>query len=184
VPAALLVPSVKVCAIVLPDPAFAPVTPPVIVPIVHVNVLFELAVNAILVAVLLHITVVFAAVTTGLGFTVTVIVYTAPVQAGEPVDVGVTRYSTVPAVALPGLVNVCAMLLPDDAVAPVIDPVTVPMVQLKVLATEAVNEILVAAPEHIDAVLAVVTDGIGFTVTVTTDELAFAHAPLFTTARK
>jgi hypothetical protein len=47
---------------------------PVIVPTVHVNVLAALAVNAMFVAVALHIVAVLAVVTTGLGLTVTVIV--------------------------------------------------------------------------------------------------------------
>jgi hypothetical protein len=46
---------VSVCAIVLPDPAVAPVIPPVTVPIVQVNVLGVVALNAMFVAVLLHI---------------------------------------------------------------------------------------------------------------------------------
>ncbi len=59
---------------VAPLPAVAPVMPPVTVPTVHVNVLAALAVSAILVAVPLQIVAVLAVVTTGLGFTVTVIV--------------------------------------------------------------------------------------------------------------
>jgi hypothetical protein len=55
---------------------------------------------------------------------------------------------------------------PDDALAPVIDPVIVPMVQVYVLGAEAVNEILGPVPLQIVAVLAVVTEGVGFTVTV------------------
>jgi hypothetical protein len=48
---------------------------------------------------------VFAVVTVGDGFTVTVIVYGAPVQ--DPVvDTGVIIYCTVPAVVLLGLVRV------------------------------------------------------------------------------
>jgi hypothetical protein len=65
----------KVCAIVEPDPFDAPVIPPVIVPIVHANVLGALAVKGIFVAVLLQIESVGATpVITGVGFTVTVIV--------------------------------------------------------------------------------------------------------------
>ena len=78
---------------------------PVIVPIVHANVLGTLAVKPIFGPVPLHVFAVLGVVTAGLGFTVTVIVYGEPGQ--EPVvDVGVTRYSTVPAVALLGLVRV------------------------------------------------------------------------------
>jgi hypothetical protein len=74
VPAALLPGLVSVCAMVAPDPADAPVIPPVIVPIVQVNVLGAVAVKAILVAVPLQMAAVFAVVTAGLGFTVTVMV--------------------------------------------------------------------------------------------------------------
>ena len=60
--------------IVDPDPALAPVIPPVIVPIVHVNELATVAVKEILVDEPLQIVFVFAVVTVGAGFTVTVIV--------------------------------------------------------------------------------------------------------------
>jgi hypothetical protein len=75
------------------------------VPIVEVNVLATLAVKAILGPVPLQVVAVDAVVTVGDGFTVTVIVYGAPVQL-PVVDVGVTTYSTVPAVVLLGLVRV------------------------------------------------------------------------------
>jgi hypothetical protein len=139
---------------------------PVIVPTVQVNVLAAVAVNAILVAVPLQIAAVFAVVTAGVGLTVTVIVYGAPGHAVVAVDVGVTIYCTVPAVALLGLVSVCAMVLPDPALAPVMLPVIVPTVQLNVLAAVDVNAMFVAVPLQIEAVLAVVTAGVGLTVTV------------------
>lgn len=66
-----------------------------------------------------------------------------------------------------GLVSVCAMVEPDPAVAPVMLPVIVPIVQVKVLGAVAASAMLVAVPLHIAAVLAVVTTGRGFTVTVT-----------------
>jgi hypothetical protein len=166
VPAAELLGLFNVCAIVLPEPALAPVIPPVIVPTVHVNVLAVDAVNAMFVAVALQIVAVLAVVTTGVGLTVTVIVYAGPGQAGVAVDVGVTIYWTVPAALLLGLVNVCAMVEPLPALAPVILPVIVPTVQVNVLAALAVNAILVAVPLHMEAVLVVVTTGVGFTVTV------------------
>jgi len=79
--------------------------PPVIVPIVHVNVLGALAVKLILGPVPLQIVAALAVVTTGFGFTVTVMVKGVPGQ--EPgVEVGVTIYCTVPEVVLPGLVSV------------------------------------------------------------------------------
>jgi hypothetical protein len=140
--------------------------PPVIVPTVHVNVLAALAVNAILVAVLLQIAAVLAVVTAGVGLTVTVMVYGAPGHVVLAVDVGVTIYCTVPAVALLGLLSVCAIVAPDPAVAPVMPPVTVPTIQVNVLAALAVKAILVAVLLQIAAVLAVVTAGVGLTVTV------------------
>jgi hypothetical protein len=166
VPAVALLGLVSVCAIVVPLPAEAPVIAPVIVPTVQVKVLGVEAVNAILVAVALQTVAVFAVVTTGLGFTVTVIVYAGPGQAGVTVDVGVTIYCTVPAVALPGLVKVWAIVAPLPALAPVMPPVTVPIVHENVLGVLAVRPILVALPLHIDAVFAVVTTGVGLTVTV------------------
>jgi hypothetical protein len=91
--------------IVEPEPAEAPLIPPEIVPIVHTNVLGTLDVNEMFGPVPLQIIFVFAVVTTGVGFTVTVIVYGTP--GHEPVvDVGVTRYCTEPAVVVLGLVNV------------------------------------------------------------------------------
>jgi hypothetical protein len=64
----------KVCAIVFPLPALAPVIVPVMLPIVHANVLGAVAASAILVAVLLQIaTAEGTPVTTGVGFTVTMI---------------------------------------------------------------------------------------------------------------
>ena len=71
-----------------------------------------------------------------------------------------------PAVELLGLVNVCAMVLPLPPVAPLMLPVMVPTVQVKVLGVLAVSAMLVAVPLQIAAVLAVVTTGEGFTVTM------------------
>jgi hypothetical protein len=76
---------------VLPEPALAPVIPPVTVPTVKVKVLATVAVSPMFVVLPLQIVDVFAVVTFGVGLTVTVIVYTAP--AHEPVEaVGVTKY--------------------------------------------------------------------------------------------
>ena len=87
-----------------PEPLLAPVILPVIVPIVQVKVLEALDVRDMLGLVPVHILTAAGFVTTGLGFTVTVIVYGVP--AHEPVvDVGVIMYWTVPAVALLGLVS-------------------------------------------------------------------------------
>jgi hypothetical protein len=88
-----------------PDPALAPEILPVIVPMVHVYILAKEAVNVILGLKPLQMVAVFTVVTTGAGFTVTVIVYGTP--AHKPAtEVGVTIYSTVPDVKLLGLVSV------------------------------------------------------------------------------
>jgi hypothetical protein len=77
--------------IVPPDPALAPVMPPVIVPIVQANVLGALAVSEMLGLVPLQVDTVDGFVTVGRGFTVTVIVEEGPTQL--PVtEVGVTIY--------------------------------------------------------------------------------------------
>jgi hypothetical protein len=60
--------------IVPPDPALAPVMPPVIVPIVQANVLGVLEVRVIFGLVALHVEAVATLVTIGVGFTVIVIV--------------------------------------------------------------------------------------------------------------
>ena len=79
--------------------------PPVIVPIIQVNVLAAFAVKVMFVPVPLQIVFVAAVVTVGAGFTVTVIVRGVP--GHEPaVEVGVTIYCTVPAVVPLGLVSV------------------------------------------------------------------------------
>jgi hypothetical protein len=166
VPAVAALGFVRIWAIVDPEPVAAPVMPPVIVPNVQVKVLGAVAVRVMLVDVALQIALVLAVVTTGVGFTVTVIVYGDPGQPGVAVDVGVTIYCTVPAVALLGLVRVCAIVLPAPIDAPLILPVIVPSVQVNVLGAVAVNARFVAVPLQIAAVLAVVTAGVGLTVTV------------------
>ncbi len=161
---------VSVCAMVLPLPALAPVMLPVTSPIVQVNVLGAVAVSAMLVAVLLQIaTADGTPVTTGVGCTVTVITYGAEAGQLPPIEVGVTWYSTVPAVALLGLVSVCAMVLPEPLDAPVIPPVIAPTVQVNVLGAVAVNGILVAVLLQIATADGTpVTTGVGCTVTVIT----------------
>jgi len=104
VPDVALLGLVRTWLIVLPDASLAPVIPPVIVPTVHAKLLGALAVNAIFGPVPLQVLAVLAVVTTGVGLTVTTILYGLPIH--DPVvEVGVTRYSTVPAVALLGLVS-------------------------------------------------------------------------------
>jgi hypothetical protein len=58
------------------------------------------------------------------------------------------------------------MVLPLPDEAPVIPPVTVPMVQAKVLVALAVRVIAGPAPLQVVAVEALVRAGLGFTVTV------------------
>jgi len=92
---------------VLPLPPVAPVMPPVTVPTVHANELGTLAVSGMLVDVLLQIEAVDGTlVTTGVGLTVTVTAYVDAAGQLPVVDVGVTRYSTVPAVVFDGLISV------------------------------------------------------------------------------
>jgi hypothetical protein len=151
--------------IVFPDPLLAPVIPPLIAPIVQLNVLEALAVREIFGLVPVQTDVAGALVTAGVGLTVTVIVNAAPTQF--PVtDVGVTIYCTEPAVAFEGLVSVWLIRLPDPAVAPVIPPETVPIVQVKVLAADAVRFMLGLVALQMASVAGLVTAGVGFTVTV------------------
>jgi hypothetical protein len=58
------------------------------------------------------------------------------------------------------------MVLPDPALAPVILPVTVPIVHEKLLGTLAANAMFGLVALHIAAVAALVTAGVGLTVTV------------------
>jgi hypothetical protein len=152
--------------ITLPDPALAPVIPPVIVPNVHVKVLGVVADSDILASAPLQMIAEAGVIIAGSGFTVTVIVYGVPAQLVLAVDVGVTRYSTLPAALLLGLFNVCAIVAPLPALAPVIPPVIVPIVQLNVLVAVEVSGIFVVAPLQMVALLAVVIAGVGLTVTV------------------
>ena len=101
------------------------------------------------------------AVATGIGFTVTITVIGFPVH---PLADGVTVYVTLPG-ALPVAVSVCAIELPDDAVAPVA-PDWLTVHENEVPMTLLVSAIEVAVPEHTDCDGGVVmTSGIGLTVT-------------------
>jgi hypothetical protein len=161
---------------VVPDPPLAPVMPPVIIPMVQIKLLGIEAVKLILAPAPLQIVAVLAVVTTGAGLTVTVIVYAAPAQ--EPaVEVGVIIYCTVPAVPLLGLFNVWLIVAPEPALAPVMLPVIVPIVQTKLLAIEAVRLIFELVPLQITKVFDVVITGLGFTVTVIVREEP-AHEPV------
>jgi hypothetical protein len=70
-------------------------------------------------------------------------------------------YSSVPAVALLGLRRVWAMVLPEPALPPLMLPLIVPTVHVKVLGVLAVSAIFVAELLQIVAVLDVVTTGVG-----------------------
>ena len=150
---------------VAPEPADEPVIPPVIVPIVQLKLLATLDVKEILEEAPLQMLFVAALVTTGKGFTVTVIVSAAPVQEPD-VEVGVITYSMEPAPALLGLVRVWLIDVPEPATAPLILPVFVPNAQLKLLAALAVKAIPGLVPLQITAVALLVSAGVGFTVTV------------------
>jgi hypothetical protein len=164
-PAVVLLGLFKISLIVEPLPAVAPVMLPVMVPIVHAKLLGVEEVRTILGLVALQIASVPELVTTGLGLTVTVIVNGEPPQLPEP-EVGVTIYSTLPAVAPLGFVNTWLMVLPDPALAPVMPPFTDPIVQLNELAALDVSAMLELVPLHIVNEAGLVTAGVGFTVTV------------------
>jgi hypothetical protein len=92
--------------ITFPDPAAAPVIPPVMVPKVHENVLGTVATNDKFASAPLQIIAEGGFTIAGSGLTVTVMVYGVPGQAVPAVDVGVTMYSTLPAAVLLGLFSV------------------------------------------------------------------------------
>jgi|SRR6266700_6970683 len=148
-----------------PEPELAPVMPPVIVPIVQVNVLGVLAVKLIFVPVPLHIVAVEEFVTDGAGFTVTVMVKELPIH--EPaVEVGVTIYCTDPAEEVLELISISLIVVPEPEFAPVMLPTIVPTVHEKLLGIFAVRVILGPVPLHVVAEAEFVTTGIGFIVTV------------------
>jgi hypothetical protein len=117
-------------------------------------------------------TMVAPVIASGTGLTVTVIANGEPAQ--EPVvDVGVTRYSTVPATVLLELVNIWLIVTPEPALSPAMLPVIVPVVQVKLLGTLDVNAIFVPVPLHMVAVAEFVTEGMGLTVTVALPVIEF-----------
>jgi hypothetical protein len=149
-----------------PVPADAPVIPPVIGPTVHAKVLGVVAVRLMLAPDPLHVFVVGRLVITGVGNTVTV----AMILNGDPTqplaETGVTIYSTVPEDVVLGFVNTWLITLPEPAVAPVIPPVTVPIVHENVEAVLADNGIFGLPPLQILVAGGVVITGFGLTVTV------------------
>lgn len=148
-----------------PVPALAPAIPPVFVPILQLNEVAEEAVNVIFVLAPLQIDIAGVFVINGEGFTVTVIGKTAPTQE-LALEVGVTKYSTVPAEAEPGLASVWLIVVPEPALAPVIPPFMFPVVQVKALGVEALKLIFAPDPLHIFATAELVMTGEGFTVTL------------------
>lgn len=148
----------------VPFEGVAPVTPPVIVPIVQLNVAPDTElVRAMLVAVALQIVSGLADVTFGVGLTVTIMFDVIP---GQEFAVGVTIYVTVPEVA-PGLVRTWEIVAPLAALAPVIPPVIVPIVQLKVAPdTLLFSAMLVLVTLQIVVEPVYVTVGVGLTVTI------------------
>ena len=71
-----------------------------------------------------------------------------------------------PAVELLGFVRVWLIVEPDEALAPVRDPVFVPRVHAKLLAADDVRLMLGPVPLQIVALADPVYSGVGFTVTV------------------
>ena len=165
-PAVALEGLVSTWLIVAPDPAEAPVIPPLIAPIVHEKLAGTLEVSVMFGLVPLQTVAVAEFVTTGLGFTVTVIVNGAGGVQLPVTDVGVTMYCTEPAAVVLGFVNVWLMVFPEPALAPVIPPVTVPIVHAKVLAVVDVSEMFGLVPLQIAAVAGLVIAGVGLTVIV------------------
>jgi len=107
---------VSICAMLLPEPDMAPVTP--LCATVHAKVVPGTPDVKVIVGVEpLHIDCdgETATATFGIGFTVIITLVDVPEQ---PLAVGVIMYVAVPAV-VPEFVSVCAMLLPEPDVAPV-----------------------------------------------------------------
>jgi hypothetical protein len=150
---------------VAPEPALAPVMPPVIAPTVQLKLLATEADNAIFGPDPLQVEAVGKLVTIGAGLTVTVIVKGDPPHK-PATEVGVTIYSTDPKTDELGFVSTWLIVLPDPALAPEMPPITVPIVQVYVLAMEAVKLILAFVPLHMALTADVVTTGAGLTVTV------------------
>jgi hypothetical protein len=138
---------------------------PIFVPIVHAKLLGADAVSVRLGLTPLQVLAVELFVTSGIGFTVTVMFDAAPTQF-VPVAVGVTIYTILPAVELLGFVRSWVIAGPAAAEAPLIVPVFVPRDHAKVLATLDVRVIPGLVPLQVLAVLELVTAGAGFTVTV------------------
>lgn len=110
-----------------------------------------------------------------MGSTVTVIGNAEP---GQPpaVDVAVTKYWTVPELALLGLVSTWLIEGPEPPVAPVIPPVIALTVHTNEDGVLAVNVRFVFDPEQILIAALLVTTGPGLTVTVMV-KLSPRHPP-------
>jgi hypothetical protein len=81
-------------------------------------------------------------------------------------EASVTIYCTEPAAVLLGLFNTWLIVDPEPGVAPVIPPVTFPIVHAKLLGAVAVRLMFVFPPLHMVTAAGVVTTGVGLTVTV------------------
>jgi hypothetical protein len=137
----------------------------VIVPIVQLKVDGTLEVRVIFGPAPLQVLAVLPFVTAGLGSTLTKMEYCAPAQ--PPVEeVGVTRYSTLPAVVFEGFVNTWLIVDPLATEAPVIPPVIVPIVQPNVLAALAVRGMFGPMPLQVVAVGEFVMAGVAVALEV------------------
>jgi len=157
---------VNVCEMLVPEPAAAPLIP-VDEDTVQLNVVPAtlLVRGMFVVAPEQMVAGSGVAVMTGLGFTVITIVTGVP---GQEFAVGVTVYVAVP-VAVPELVSVCAMLVPEPALPPVTVPEYVGVVQANVVPETVPDKLIpVVVPEQMDCEAGVgVTFGTGLTVTTT-----------------
>jgi hypothetical protein len=113
----------------------------------------------------LHVLAVGALVIAGVGNTVTVAVIVNGAPTQPAFEVGVTIYSTEPELVVLGLFSTWLITDPVPAVAPVIPPLTVPIVHANVLGVLAVRLMFGFPPLQILVAGGVVIDGIGFTVT-------------------
>ena len=160
--------NVSNCAIELPEPSEAPVTPADGEAVQLNDVAATLLVRAILVKKPEQMVAEAGeAVTTGIGLTVTVTLTAFP---SHPLYEGVMAYVTVPAV-LPVAVRSCIIELPVPPVAPV-TPVWATVHENVAPATLLVRSIDAVVPEHIVRVAGSgETSGIGFTDMITSTDV-------------
>ena len=145
---------------ILPPAAVAPVIPPVIIPMVHVKVQGTDEVRTRFCGMSLHTELVAGFVTTGVGFTVTVIVNDGPEQV-PAMETGVIINSTVPGTELLGLCSVWLIVVPVPAEAPVIPPIILPKVQVYALGVVEVTGMFNGWSLQTDAAGELVMAGVG-----------------------